>query len=88
MISDVVEPVPAPDAVSALEQLLGRDVHLLVDPAVVLVHRHVVALLARDRLVLPHLVAARPTVEIHLPKYLSLSQKYISLSQKYIDNNT
>ena len=67
VMSDVVQPVPAPHAVPALEQLLGRDVDLLVDPAVIFVLRHVVTLLAGDPLLLLDFVTPRPAVEVHLP---------------------
>ena len=66
VVTDVVQSVSAPHAVSALEQLLRGNMNLLVNPAVIFVLRHVVALLAGDPLLLLDFVTSRPTVEIHL----------------------
>lgn len=67
VMSDVVQSVPTPHTVPALEQLLRRDVDLLVYPAVIFVLRHVVTLLAGDPLLLLDFVTPRPAVEVHLP---------------------
>ena len=68
MNSDVVQSVANPDTASALEQFLGRDVDLLVNPTVVLVLSNIIALLARDTLFLLHFVASGTTVEVHLER--------------------
>ena len=81
VVSEAVQSVPAPHAIPALKQLLRRNVdlaknyisgyfcsfYLFVNPAVVLVDCHVVALLTGDGVVLLDLMAPRPTVEVHLP---------------------
>ena len=66
-MTDVIEPVPAPDTVSALEEFLRRDVNLLVNPAVIFILSNVIALLAGDPLLLLDFVTPRPAVEVHLP---------------------
>ena len=68
VMSDVVQSVPAPDAVPALEQFLRGDVHLLVDPAVVLILRNVIALLARNSLLLLYFVTSGAAMEVHLKR--------------------
>ena len=72
VISDVVQPVSTPDTVSALEQFLGRDVDLLVNPTVVLVLGNVIALLAGDALLLLDLVTPGAAMEVHLEREVSL----------------
>ena len=68
VMSDVVQSVPAPDAVPALEQFLRGDVHLLVDPTVVLILRNVIALLARNSLLLLYFVTSGAAMEVHLKR--------------------
>ena len=66
--SNVVQPVSAPDTVSALEQFLRRDVDLLMNPTVVLVLRNIIALLAGDSLFFLHFVTPGPAMEVHLQR--------------------
>ena len=67
-MSDIVQSVTTPDTVPALEQFLRGDVHLLVDPTVVLILRNVIALLARNSLLLLYFVTSGAAMEVHLKR--------------------
>ena len=66
VMSDVVQSVPTPHTVPALEQFLRGDVDLLVHPTVVLVLRNVIALLAGDSLFFLYFVTSGAAMEVHL----------------------
>ena len=67
-MSDVVQSVPTPHTVPALEQFLRGDVDLLVHPTVVLVLRNVIALLAGDSLFFLYFVTSGAAMEVHLKR--------------------